>query len=179
MTSNSPLKSGSLAMSILYLSILSRSRLTPGTVSTRPSNEAASWNSLKRQAAAQPVVERDRPTWQLTMTGVLTAVPWRAAQRVSKSASRGAAELQTGILLWVSLGNFSFTFSMTSWREKISFTSTSCSALWTSTYFNLPAVSFKRPSMTWTNSFSSLLTDAQVTLPSSAYSPILLGGLAQ
>merc|ERR1712200_8883 len=36
-TSNSPLKRGSLDMSILYLSILRRSRLTPGTVSTSPS----------------------------------------------------------------------------------------------------------------------------------------------
>merc|ERR1719474_109090 len=32
------------------LSILSRSRFTPGTVSTRPSKDALIWNSLKRQA---------------------------------------------------------------------------------------------------------------------------------
>merc|ERR1712110_995575 len=113
-TSNSPLKRGSLLMSILYLSILSSSRLTPGTVSTRPSKDAASWNSLKRQAAAQPVVERDRPTWQLTMTGVVMAVPSSAWERVSKSASRGAAELQTGMRLWVGPGKVFLTSSMTS-----------------------------------------------------------------
>merc|ERR1711881_534628 len=111
MTSNSPLKRGSLAMSIWYLSILSSSWLTPGTVWTTPSKDPASWNSLKRQAATQPVVERERPTWQLMMTGAQVVVPCKAAQRESKSASRGAAELHTGILLWVSLGNFSFSTS--------------------------------------------------------------------
>merc|ERR1719192_3165745 len=94
---------------MLYLSILRRSRLTPGTVSTSPSWEAASWNSLKRQAATQPVVDLERPTWQLTMTGQLTA----------------------------------------------------------------------GPSTTLMNSSSSFLTESRVTLPSSAYSPILLGGRAQ
>merc|ERR1712134_488 len=118
---------------MLYLSILRRSRLTPGTVSTSPSQEAASWNSLKRQAATQPVVDLERPTWQLTMTGQLTAEPSRVLQRVSKSASVGAAELQTGILWWTRPGNSS----------------------------------------------SSFLTESRVTLPSSAYSPILLGGRAQ
>merc|ERR1719150_575034 len=178
MTSNSPLKRGSLAMSIWYLSILSSSWLTPGTVWTTPSYDPASWNSLKRQAATQPVVERDRPTWQLTMTGVLTAVPWRAPQRVSKSASSGDAELQTGILLWVSLGNFSFSFSITSWRVVSSFTSTSSSFLETSTYLSLPPFDSTRPVTTFKNSVSSALRPSLVTFPSSAYSPILFGGRA-
>merc|ERR1719483_1692245 len=97
MTSNSPLKRASLLGFILYLSILSRSRLTPGTVSTRPSKEAEIWNSLKRQAATQPVVALERPTWSLMMTGVLMFEPIRVLTRMSKSPSRGAAELQTGI----------------------------------------------------------------------------------
>merc|ERR1719239_1890404 len=66
---NSPLKRGSLAGSIVYLSIFSRSRLTPGTVSTRPSKEALIWNSLNRQAMTQPVVALESPTWSLTMIG--------------------------------------------------------------------------------------------------------------
>ena len=53
-------------------------------------------------------------TWQLTMTGQLTLVPIKALQRVSKSASKGAAELQIGIRLWVNLGYFSFKPSITS-----------------------------------------------------------------
>ena len=56
-----------------YLSVLSKAALTPGTVSTRPSNEAEIWNSLKRQAMTQPVVALESPTWSLTMTGVLIA----------------------------------------------------------------------------------------------------------
>merc|ERR1712012_905734 len=119
-TSNSPLKSGSLAASMVYLSIFSRSRLTPGTVSTRPSKEALIWNSLKRQAMTQAVVALERPTWSLMMMGVLMP-----------------------------------------------------------TYFNLSAFSFMRPSTTLMNSGSSALRAAVVTAPSSAYSPILLGGLAQ
>merc|ERR1719370_2006991 len=74
-TGNSPLKRGSLAGSIVYLSIFSRSKLTPGTVSTRPSKEALIWNSLKRQAMTQPVVALESPTWSLTMMGVLIELP--------------------------------------------------------------------------------------------------------
>merc|ERR1719339_523886 len=55
-TGNSPRSIGCLAGSIVYLSILSRSRFTPGTVSTSPSKEALIWNSLKRQAMTLPVV---------------------------------------------------------------------------------------------------------------------------
>merc|ERR1719362_2631037 len=98
-TGNSPLKRGSLAGSIVYLSIFSRSKLTPGTVSTRPSKEALIWNSLNRQAMTQPVVALESPTWSLTMTGVLMEVPTRVLQMMSKSASLGAAELQTGTLI--------------------------------------------------------------------------------
>merc|ERR1719264_1129039 len=81
---NSPLKRGSLAGSIVYLSIFSRSKLTPGTVSTRPSTEALIWNSLNRQAMTQPVVALESPTWSLTMMGVLMEAPakrtaWAAA----------------------------------------------------------------------------------------------------
>merc|ERR1719295_191126 len=164
---------------MLYLSILRRSRLTPGTVSTSPSEEAASWNSLKRQAATHPVVDLERPTWQLTMTGQLTADPWRVLQTLSKSASVGAAELQTGILMWTSPGNFSLRPSMTWERVVSSLTSTSHSFLLTSTYLSLLSFPLARPSITLRNSSSSFLTLSRVTSPSSAYSPILLGGRAQ
>merc|ERR550532_3223295 len=122
----------------------------------RPSYEAESWNSRKRQAHTHPVVDRDRPTWQLTITGQLTFVPKRAPHKVSKSGSNGAAELQTGMRLCVRPGNFSLRPSITSWRLITSSTLTS-------------------------DSSSSAFTDApsRVTLPSSAYSPILPGGLAQ
>merc|ERR550539_1103564 len=105
-TSNSPRKSASLSFSSSYLSMRRRSRLTPGTVSMRPSKEADSWNSLKRQVETHPVVERDKPTWQLTMTGQLTLVPMRAVQRASKSGSRGEAELQTGDAVVSEAGEF-------------------------------------------------------------------------
>merc|ERR1719458_830912 len=95
-TSNSPRKRGSLLASMVYLSILRRSRLTPGTVSTSPSKEALIWNSLNRQAMTQAVVALERPTWSLMMIGVLMPVPTRFSQMVSKSAMLGAAELQTG-----------------------------------------------------------------------------------
>merc|ERR1719184_676535 len=52
---------------MVYLSILRRSRLTPGTVSTSPSKEALIWNSLNRQAMTQAVVALERPTWSLMM----------------------------------------------------------------------------------------------------------------
>merc|ERR1712042_283435 len=77
-----------------YLSVFRRDALIPGTVSIRPSNEAEIWNSLKRQAMTQPVVALERPTWSLTMTGVLMAVPTRVLTMMSKSDSRGDAELQ-------------------------------------------------------------------------------------
>ena len=63
-TSNSPRKRASLSFSSSYLSMRRRSRLTPGTVSMRPSKEAESWNSLKRQVETHPVVERDKPTYK-------------------------------------------------------------------------------------------------------------------
>merc|ERR1711988_1770072 len=154
-----------------------RTKRTPGTVSTRPSLEAASWNSLKRQAPTQPVVDLDRPTWQLTMTGVLTAEPCRVLHRLSKSVSVGAAELQTGILMWTSPGKVSFSFSITLDRVIRSLTSTS-DFLLTSITLILPSAPLARPSRTLINSSSSFLTDSLVTSPSSAYSPILLGGLA-
>merc|ERR1712106_470171 len=179
MTSNSPLKRASLLGSIVYLSILSRSRLTPGTVSTSPSKEAEIWNSLKRQAATQPVVALERPTWSLIMTGVLILDPTRVLTRMSKSDSRGAAELQTGILMWTSPGNLAFNPSMTLLRVTSSLTSTSFSALLMSTNLSLPPFSLARPSITLINSSSSAFAESRVTFPSSAYSPILFGGRAQ
>merc|ERR1711887_269983 len=97
-TSNSPLKRVSFSGFMTYLSVFRRDALIPGTVSIRPSNEAEIWNSLKRQATTQPVVALERPTWSLTMTGVLIAVPTRVLTMMSKSDSRGEAELQTGTL---------------------------------------------------------------------------------
>merc|ERR1719250_223271 len=97
-TSNSPLNRVSFSGSMTYLSVFRRDALIPGTVSIRPSNEAEIWNSLKRQAMTQPVVALERPTWSLTMTGVLIAVPTRVLTMMSKSDSRGDAELQTGTL---------------------------------------------------------------------------------
>merc|ERR1719293_6373 len=178
-TGNSPLKRGSLAGSIVYLSIFSRSRLTPGTVSTRPSKEALIWNSLNRQAMTQPVVALERPTWSLTMMGVLMEVPTRVLQMMSKSASLGAAELHTGTLICTRPGKSAFRPSMTSERVFRSLTSTSFSSLLMVKYFSLPPFSLARPSTTFWNSSSSALTESLVTFPSSAYSPILLAGLAQ
>merc|ERR1711874_843999 len=99
MTSNSPPKRASLLGSILYLSILRRDRSMPGTVSTSPSKEAEIWNAL------------ERPTWSLTMMGVLMAVPTRVLTMMSKSVSRGGARVadgdspvdQAGVLLLQSL----------------------------------------------------------------------------
>merc|ERR550532_2800326 len=145
----------------------------------RPSYEAESWNSRKRQAHTHPVVDRDRPTWQLTITGQLTFVPNRAPHKVSKSGSNGDAELQTGMRLWVRPGNFSLRPSITSWRLITSSSLTSDSFLLTSTTLTLPPPSSALFFKTFTNSSSSAFTDARVTLPSSAYSPILPGGLAQ
>ena len=45
-TSNSPLKRWSFSMSILYVSILSMSRLRPGTVLIRPLKLLPTWVSL-------------------------------------------------------------------------------------------------------------------------------------
>merc|ERR1712061_233113 len=58
----------------------------------RPSKEALIWNSLNRQAMTQPVVALERPTWSLTMMGVLMEVPTRVLQMMSKSASLGVAD---------------------------------------------------------------------------------------
>merc|ERR1719229_295609 len=178
-TSNSPRKRGSLPASMVYLSILRRSRLTPGTVSTSPSNEALIWNSLNRQAITHAVVALERPTWSLMMIGVLMPVPTKFSQIVSKSAILGAAELQTGTLRWTRPGKASFRPSITLSRVFRSLTSISCSFLLMSTYFSLSAFSFMRPSTTLMNSGSSALRAAVVTAPSSAYSPILFGGRAQ
>merc|ERR550532_956788 len=145
----------------------------------RPSYEAESWNSRKRQAHTHPVVDRDRPTWQLTITGQLTFVPKRAPHKVSKSGSNGAAELQTGMRLWVRPGNFSLRPSITSWRVTISLTSISLSFFATSITLILPPAPAALFASSAANSTSSALTLARVTLPSSAYSPILFGGLAQ
>ena len=97
-------------------------------------------------------------TWQLTMTGQLTLVPKRASQRVSKSASKGAAELQMGMRLWVNLGNCSLSPSMTSWRETISSTLISLSTLATLVTLTLPSLSSALFFKTLTNSSSSALT---------------------
>merc|ERR1719216_64619 len=110
---------------MLYLSILRRVRSIPGTVSMRPSKEAEIWNSLYRQAATQPVVALERPTWSLTMMGVLMAVPTRVLTMMSKSVSRGAPELQTGTLQWTRPGYFSFSPSMVALRVLMLFTSIS------------------------------------------------------
>merc|ERR1719513_211087 len=85
-TSNSPLNRVSFSGFMTYLSVFRRDALIPGTVSIRPSNEAEIWNSLKRQATTHPVVALERPTWSLTMTGVLIAVPTRVLTMMSKSA---------------------------------------------------------------------------------------------
>ena len=50
----------------------------------------------------------------MTITGALTFVPNKAAQRVSKSFSRGDAELHTGIRTCFKPGNFSLTAAKTS-----------------------------------------------------------------
>merc|ERR1739848_608572 len=110
----------------------------------------------------QPVVALESPTWSLTMMGVLMEVPTRVLQMMSKSASLGAAELQTGTLMCTSPGKSAFRPSMVSERVFRSLTSTSFSSL-----------------LMVRNSSLSALTESLVTFPSSAYSPILLGGLAQ
>merc|ERR1740128_28639 len=178
-TGNSPRNRQSLDGSMTYLSIFSRSRLTPGTVWTRPSKEALIWKSLNRQAMTEPVTALERPTWSLTITGVLMLVPTRVLQMMSKSDSRGAAELQMGTLQWTRPGKLSLAHSMACDRDFRSFTSTSASFFSMVTYFSLPPFSLACPSTTLANSSSSALMRSLVTAPSSAYSPILLGGRAQ
>merc|ERR1712088_738143 len=165
-TSNSPRNRASFFMSI------------PGTVSTRPSKEALIWNSLKRQAATLPVVALDRPTWSLRMIGVLMELPTMAAVMVSKSTSLGDAELQMGTLMCTRPGNFSNRAAIDSWRVTMVFTSISFSCLLTSSTLTLLSLAFIWPSHTRTNSASSSSSCLLVTFPSSAYSPILFGGLA-
>ena len=98
-------------------------------------------------------------TWQLTMTGQLTLVPMRAVQRASKSPSRGEAELQMGMRLWVRPGNFvALRSSITSWRLIISVTSISLSFLATSITLILPPPSSALFLRTAANSASSALT---------------------
>merc|ERR1719419_1560804 len=94
-TSNSPLKRVSFAGFIVYLSVFKRAALTPGTVSTRPSKDAEIWNSLKRQAITHPVVALDKPTWSLTITGVLMAVPMRVYDDV-KVSFQGSCRVADG-----------------------------------------------------------------------------------
>merc|ERR1719435_273463 len=177
-TSNSPLNKVSFVGSMTYLSVFRRDALIPGTVSIRPSNEAEIWNSLKRQAMTQPVVALERPTWSLMITGVAMPLPIRVSVIMSKSFSRGAAELQTGTRMWTSPGNFSFRFSMTLLRLRISLTSFSDTVLLMSTTFSFPPLSAILFSHSSRNLTSVALAESLVTLPSSAYSPILLGGLA-
>merc|ERR1740128_966135 len=164
-TGNSPRNRQSLDGSMTYLSIFSRSRLTPGTVWTRPSKEALIWKPLNRQAMTEPVTALERPTWSLTITGVLMLVPTRV--------------LQMGTLQWTRPGKLSLAHSMACDRDFRSFTSTSASFFSMVTYFSLPPFSLARPSTTLANSSSSALMRSLVTAPSSAYSPILLGGRAQ
>ena len=109
------------------------------------------------------------------MTGVLTLVPQSALQMVSKSGSRGAAELQTGMRLWVSPGYFSFNDSMTLLRVMSSLTSISLSFLLTSTTLSLPSAPFALPSITLINSSSSDLTDAPFRYKHNYYTPFIGG----
>ena len=55
------------------------------------------WSVIKTTSV--PIQSPSALTWSLTMMGVLTAVPTRLAVMMSKSASVGAAELQTGTLV--------------------------------------------------------------------------------
>merc|ERR1712062_747655 len=98
---------------------------------------------------------------------------------MSKSVSRGEAELHTGTRQWTRPGKSALAASIASERVFSSLTSTSFSSLEMVTYFSLPPFSFTRPSTTLKNSASSALIRSRVTAPSSAYSPILFGGLAQ
>ena len=75
-------------------------------------------------------------TWQLTITGQLMLYPRRALHSVSKSLSRGAAELQMGIRTCLRPGNFSWTPSITLARVTTSLASISLSFLLTSTTWN-------------------------------------------
>ena len=92
------------------------------------------------------------------MTGQLTLVPMRAVQRASKSPSRGEAELQTGMRLWVRPGNFSLSPSITSWRLTISLTSISLSFFETSITLILPPAASALFLSSAANSTSSALT---------------------
>merc|ERR1719333_198228 len=130
-------------------------------------------------AVTQPVVALERPTWSLTMMGVLMAVPTRVLTMMSKSVLRGAPELQTGTLQWTSPGYFSFSPSMVALRVLMLFTSISLAFLLMSTYFSLPPLASARSLHVLMKLTSCSLMLSLVTLPSSAYSPILLGGLAQ
>merc|ERR1719415_155200 len=126
----------------------------------------------------QAVVALERPTWSLIMTGVLMLVPMRVLQMMSKSVSWGAAELQTGTLQWTRPGYFSFRPSIAWLRLLSSFTSTSDSFLLTSTTFSFPPLVLFLPSHSPAKAASCSLMMSLVMAPSSAYSPILLGGLA-
>merc|ERR1719333_333635 len=130
-------------------------------------------------AVTQPVVALDRPTWSLTMMGVLMLVPTRVLTMMSKSVSRGAPELHMGTLMWTRPGYFSFSFSTWALRVLMSLTSISLAFLLMSTYLSLPLFSSALALQVFRKATSCSLTESRVTLPSSAYSPILLGGLAQ
>merc|ERR1719369_680724 len=84
-------------------------------------------------------------------------VPTRVSQMMSKSASLGAAELQTGTLMWSSPGYSALSPSMASERLTSSLTSTSSSFLLMSTYLSLPPFSLTLPSTTFLNSTSPIL----------------------
>ena len=113
------------------------------------------------------------------MMGVLTELPTRVLEMMSKSVSVGAAELQTGTLMWTRPGNFSLRPSMASERLLSSLTSTSDCFLLTSTTLSLLPSASSLCLTVSRNSSSPFLTMSLVIPPSSAYSPILLGGLAQ
>merc|ERR1712001_370446 len=90
-----------------------------------------------------------------------------------------AGDSLDGTLMCTRPGKSAFRPSMVSERVFRSLTSTSFSSLLMVRYFSLPPFSLARPSTTFWNSSSSALTESLVTFPSSAYSPILLAGLAQ
>merc|ERR1719225_1629253 len=105
-------------------------------------------------------------------------VPTRVFTMMSQSDSRGEAELHTGTLQWTSPGYFSFRPSIAWLRLFSSFTSTSDSFLLTSTTFSFPLLVLFLPSHSPAKAASCSLMMSLVMAPSSAYSPILLGGLA-
>merc|ERR1719468_1237055 len=110
------------------------------------------------------------------------AVNGRALQglaRVVEVALSGGGRVAHGDSHVNQAGELSFRPSMTEDRVFSSLTSSSDSFLLTSITCSLSLLPLARPSRTLKNSSSSFFTESRVTSPSSAYSPILLGGLAQ